>query len=37
MAVVVGAVLGGMRIDRHAADRVENAAFGGRGVIVRVP
>jgi hypothetical protein len=34
MAAIVGAVLGGVRIDRHAADRIENLAVGGRGVIV---
>ena len=34
VAAIVGAVLGGMRIDRHAADRIEDAAFGRRVVMV---
>ena len=34
MAVVRGLVLGGMRIDRHAADRIEHAALSGSRVVV---
>ena len=36
VAAILGVVLGGVRIDRHTADRVENAALGRLGVIVRV-
>jgi len=34
VAAVIGAVPGGMRIDRHAADRIDDAALCGRLVVM---
>ena len=36
VAVIIGAMLGGMRVDRHAADRIDDAAAPGRVVMVVV-
>jgi hypothetical protein len=36
VALVLVAVLRAMRIDRHAAHRVEHASRGGRGMLVGV-